>query len=104
MQVRFVGNKAQQASNKHFGGKLSDAQMSQLVRTTIKNRTHVGESDRANNGHTTAKVVWGLVGSITIGLVLDGNDIKRNIATVVSVYDVHNVASKAKRFNMKEVK
>ena len=48
MRVEFVGNKAKMASEKHFGGKLDDAQMKLLVIKVIKNAKYVGVSDRAN--------------------------------------------------------
>ena len=101
MLVEFVGRKAQMANEKHFGGKLTIEQMKQLVVKTIKNAKFVGESDRANQGHIPAKIVWGEVHGIMIGLILDGKDIRRNKATVVSIYDVQNAEHKAKRFNMR---
>ena len=104
MRVEFVGNKAKMASEKHFGGKLTEAQMKLLVIKVIKNATHVGESDRANAGHTTAKIIWGEYNNTLFGMVVDGKDIKKNLVTVISFYDVHNPEVKAKRFNMKKVK
>lgn len=103
MQVEFIGNKARMASDKHFGGKLDEAQMKRLVVMIIKNATHTGKSDRANAGHSVSRIIWGVVGGITLSVVLDGEDIKKNKATVISMYDVHNVEIKAKRFNMKKV-
>jgi len=104
MQVEFVGNKAEMASQKHFGGKLSVAEMKSLVIKVIMNATHVGKSDRANAGHAVARIIWGDYAGVKFGVVVDGNDIKKGKATVVSFYDVHNVEHKAKRFGMKEVK
>lgn len=103
MLVEFVGNKAQMASNKHFGGKLNEEQMKKLVAMVISNPSYVGYSDRANAGHSVAKIVWGEVAGIMLSVTLDGDDIKRGKATVVSMYDVHDVKWKAKRFNMKKV-
>ena len=104
MQVEFVGNKAQLASDKHFNGKLSVAQMHQLVRKVIMNASYVGVSDRANAGHTPAKIIWGEYNNTLFGVVIDGKDVAKGKATVVSFYDVHNVETKAVRFGMKKVK
>ena len=104
MIIEFVGNKARMASDKHFGGELSNAQMKALVSKVIRNATHVGTSDRANAGHIPAKIVWGDYAGVKFGVVLDGKDIRNGKATVISFYDVHNVEHKAKRFGMKEVK
>ena len=104
MRVEFVGKKAEMASDKHFAGKLSVTEMKTLVSKVIRNASHVGVSDRANPGHTPAKIIWGDYAGITFGVVIDGKDIKKGIATVVSFYDVHNKEHKAKRFGMKEVK
>ena len=57
MIIEFVGNKAQMASAKHFNGAFSEAQMKQLAAKVIKNATHIGTSDRANAGHTPAKII-----------------------------------------------
>ena len=104
MQVQFIGNKATIASDKHFGGKLSVAQMEQLVRVVIKNASYVGTSDRSNGSYTPAKIVWSEVAGIMIAVMLDGKDIKAGKATVISIYDVRNAEVKAKRFGMKKVK
>ena len=104
MRVEFVGNKARMASEKHFGGKLDDAQMKLLVIKVIKNAKYVGVSDRANAGHTPARIIWGEYNNTLFAVVIDGEDVKKGKATVVSFYDVQNAETKAKRFNMKEVK
>ena len=104
MIIEFVGNKAQMASDKHFGGKLSVSEMKALVSKVIRNATHVGVSDRANKGHIPARIIWGDYAGVKFGVVIDGKDVKKGKATVVSFYDVHNVEHKAKRFGMKEVK
>ena len=105
MQVRFATEyKAIEASNKHFNGKYTVAQMNQLAAKVIMNAEYVGHSDRANPGHTVAKVVWSTINGVLFGVLLDGKDISKGIATVVSMYDVHNKATKMKRFNMKKVK
>jgi len=104
MLVEFVGKKASIASEKHFNGKKTEAEMKLLVLKVIKNAEYVGKSDRANAGHTVARIIWGTVDGVLYGIVIDGNDIKKNKATVVSFYDVHNAEHKAKRFGMKKVK
>ena len=104
MQVRYATErKAQEASDKHFNGALTVAQMVQLARKIITSATHIGSSDRSNGGHAVARIIWADINGTTYAVVLDGNDVAKNIATVVSIYDVRNVAAKAKRFNMKEV-
>ena len=106
MLIEFVGNKAQMASAKHFNGAFSEAQMKQLAAKVIKNATHIGTSDRANAGHTPAKIIWGTFNNTTFAIVADGKDIKKNKVTIVSFYDVNESTTevKAKRFGMKKVK
>ena len=103
MLVEFIGKKAEMASSKHFGGKLSATQMKELVIVIIKNAEYVGQSDRSNGRYAPAKIVWATVAGITMAVVLDSNDIAKNKATVISLYDVRNVEVKAKRFGMKKV-
>ncbi len=105
MKVVFATEyKAIEASTKHFGGKFDSKQMNQLAAKIIMNAEYVGVSDRANKGHTTARIIWSTIDGVMFAVILDGNDLKNNKATVVSMYDVHNVEVKAKRFNMKKVK
>ena len=104
MKVVWVGNKRDMANTKHFGGKLSEEQMDLLVHKVIKNATHVGISDRANKGHTPARILWGDYAGTKFAIVIDGQKIKKNVCEIVSFYDVHNAEHKAKRFGMKEVK
>ena len=106
MNVRFAtDHKAMEASSKHFNSKLNIAQMRQVAALIIKKATYVGKSDRANAGHSVARIVWSEINGTTYAVVLDGNDVKRNIATVVSMYDVteESKETKIKRFNMKKV-
>ena len=104
MQVRYAtATKAIEASNKHFNGELNLAQMTSLASMIIRKAEYVGKSDRANAGHTVARIVWATINGTMFAVVLDGKDIAKGIATVVSIYDVHNVSVKAKRFNMKKV-
>ena len=104
MRVQFVGNKAQLASEKHFNGALSEEQMKLLVSKVIRNASYVGSSDRANAGHTVSRIVWGEYNGVLYAAVLDGKDVKKGVATVISFYDVRNAEVKAKRFGMKKVK
>ena len=106
MIVEFVGNKAEVASEKHFNGQLSVTQMKLLVSKVIRNAAYVGRSDRSNPGHAPARIIWGFYNDVMYGVVIDGNDIYKGKATVVSFYDVsaHTVEHKAKRFGMKSVK
>lgn len=104
MQVRFATEyKANEASNKHFNGKLTAAQMNQLAGKIIMNAEYVGKSDRANGSHAVARIIWSTINGTMFAVVIDGKDIAKGIATVVSMYDVHNVEVKAKRFGMKKV-
>ena len=103
MQVEFIGNKAQLASDKHFGGKLTEAQMAQLVVRVIKNADYIGQSDRSNGTFTPARIIWSEVAGIMIAVMLDGADAAKGKATVISIYDVNNHEHKAKRFGMKKV-
>ena len=104
MQIRFATErKAIEASTKHFGGKLTADQMVQLTAKVIKNAEYVGQSDRSNGKYEPGKIVWSTIAGIMIAVVLDGRDIKKNIATVVSIYDVRNPTHKAKKFGMKKV-
>ena len=96
--------KAIEASDKHFNGKYTVAQMNQLAAKIIMNAEYVGQSDRANKGHTVAKIVWSTLNGVVFAVVIDGKDIAKGIATVISMYDVRNVETKAKRFKMKKVK
>ena len=102
----FVGNKAEVANEKHFNGRLSADQMKLLVSKVIRNAAYVGRSDRSNPGHAPARIIWGFYNDVMYGVVIDGNDIRKNKATVVSFYDVssHTVEHKAKRFGMKPIK
>ena len=104
MRVEFVGNKAKMASEKHFGGRLTDQDMKALVIKVIKNATHTGFSDRSNGNHSPARIVWGDYAGVKFAIVMDGEDVKKGLVTVVSFYDVHNAEHKAKRFGMKEVR
>lgn len=106
MIVEFVGNKAEVASDKHFAGQLSVVQMKLLVSKVIRNAAYVGRSDRSNPGHTPARIIWGFYNGVMYGVVIDGKDVAKGKATVVSFYDVsaHTVEHKAKRFGMKPVK
>ena len=105
MQVRFAtDHKAIEASNKHFNGSLSVTQMTQLASKIIRNAEYIGQSDRANPGHPVAKIVWSTINGTMFAVVIDGKDIAKGIATIVSIYDLHNFASYTKRFNMKKVK
>ena len=105
MKVTWVGNKADIASKKHFGGKLNQADMTSLVIKTIKNATHIGTS-RANPGFTPAKVVWGTVNGVEYAVIMDGEMIKKNIVEVVSFYDVspQSRQTKISKLNLKQVK
>ena len=53
--------------------------------------------------YAPGKIVWSTVAGIMIAVVLDGRDVQKNIATVVSIYDVRNPEYKAKKFGMKKV-
>ena len=105
MIIEFVGNKANMASQKHFNGAFTEAQMKQLAMKIIKNATHTGVSDRANAGHTPAKIIWGDINNTTFAIVIDSKDIKKNKVTIVSFYDVNEAtrATKMSRFNMKAI-
>ena len=103
MRVQWVGNKATMSSTKHFNGALTATQMTQLAIKVITNATHTGASDRANGTHAVSRIIWGDFNGTTYAIVCDGADIKKGIVTIISFYDVRNVASKAKRFNMKAV-
>ena len=106
MKVVWVGNKRAMANNKHFGGKLSNAQMDQLILKVIKNATHVGQSDRSNPGHVPAKIIFGEYAGIKFGMIIDGLKVKKNVVEIVSFYDItpSSYEHKLERFNMKEVK
>ena len=103
MLVEFVGNKAQMASNKHFNGQFNEQQMKGIAMLIIKKAEYIGTSDRANAGHTPARIIWSSFNGTMYALVIDGKDIKKNKATIISMYDVNNVEVKAKRFGMKKV-
>ena len=105
MKVRFATTaKALEASAKHFDNQYNEQDMVNLATAIIKNVEYIGESDRANSGHTTAKILWSTINGTMFAIVIDGKDIAKNIATVVSIYDVHNAQYKIKRFGMKKVK
>ena len=103
MRIIWVGNKAELSSTKHFNGKLNKSQMTQLAGKVISNITHVGNSDRANEGRTVAKIIWGDYNGIKFGMVVDGAMFAKGILEIVSFYDVRNADHKAKRFGMKKV-
>ena len=103
MKIRFVGNKAIQASEKHFNGELDEHQMKLLAKTIIDHKTHLGKSDRSNGSYAPAYIVWGEVDGITYQLTIDSADIKLGYYTIVSFFDVRNPEHKAKRFNMKRI-
>ena len=104
MRVQFAtAYKAQDASDKHFNGQLTVDQMTQLASKIIRSATHIGVSDRSNGSYAPAKIVWSSINGTTYAVVIDSKDIAKGIATVISFYDVRNVASKAKRFNMKAI-
>ncbi len=104
MRIEFIGQKAEMASAKHFNNKLSTAQMKQLANKIIVNAEYVGKSDRSNGSHEPAKIIWSTIAGITMAIVIDSKDIRKNKATIISMYDVRNVEVKAKRFNMKRIK
>ena len=106
MKIDFVGKKAIMASEKHFNGELNEDMMSLLVSKVIRNATHVGQSDRSNGSHSPAKIVWGDYNNRTYAVVLDTNNIKKGIATVISFYDINENTREAKaiRFGMKKVR
>ena len=91
------------ASEKHFAGKYNKAEMSNLAADVIKNVSHIGVSDRANPGRTTAKILWGTYEGVLYGMIIDSDKLKKNVVEIVSFYDVHCVEKKIKRFNMKKV-
>ena len=104
MQVRYATEyKALEASDKHFNGKLDYTMMVSLARKIIMNAEYVGKSDRANGTHAVSRIIWSSINGTMYAVVIDGKDIAKGIATVISIYDVHNVEVKAKRFNMKKV-
>ena len=106
MKVVWVGNKADLASKKHFGGQFNQADMTKLAIKVLKNATHVGRSDRANAGHSVSRIVWGQVAGVEFAIVMDGDKIKKNIVEIVSFYDVSPQSREYKinRFAMKKVK
>ena len=105
MQVQFATEyKAIEASAKHFNNKYTAKQMNGLAAKIIMNAEYVGQSDRANGSYAPAKIVWATINGTMYAVVIDGKDIAKGIATIVSIYDVHNVEVKAKRFGMKKVK
>ena len=106
MRVQWATNeKAMSASDKHFNGKLTAADMNTLARKVIMNATHTGTSDRSNGSYAPAKIVWGIYNNTTFAVVLDSKDITKGIATVVSFYDLNptTINTKATRFGMKKV-
>lgn len=105
MKIEFVGDKARLASEKHFNGAFTPDEMTQLVRTIVKNRTHLGMSDRGNNGHNPALIIWGDYAGVTFQITVDSVHIKRGLMTVVAFYDVSGKSKeyKRQRFNMQPV-
>ena len=104
MQVRYATEyKAIEASNKHFNGKLDVSMMVALASKIIRNAEYVGKSDRANGTHAVSRIVWSTINGTMYSVVIDGKDISKGIATIISIYDVHNVEVKAQRFGMKKV-
>lgn len=102
-RIQWVGNKRQQANEKHFNGALSPDQLDQLVTKVIHNCTHVGYSDRCNGPHGPAKILWGFFAGRSYGLVLDAKAVKEGKVLIVSFYDLNpaSISYKAKRFNMR---
>ncbi len=103
MRIEFIGKKAEMASSKHFGGKLTADQMKKIAEMIIRSPEYIGESDRSNGRFPPAKIIWSTISGITMSIVIDSNDIAKNQATIISMYDVRNVEVKAKRFGMKKV-
>ena len=59
MQVQWATNeKAVMASNKHFNGAFTAAQMTQVATAMIRKADMVGTSDRSNGNYAPAKIVW----------------------------------------------
>ena len=107
MNVRWATDyKAKAASEKHFMGAFNAEEMTAIVRLLLKKASLVGRSDRANPGYTPATIVWAENEGTTFCIILDTEDLKKDIATVVSFYDVvpSQYEHKAKRFNMKRMK
>ena len=98
-------HKALMASNKHFEGKFSANQMTVLVGMLLKNITMVGVSDRANPGFEPAVIYWAEYKGTTYNIVLDSADLKKDLATVVSMYVINDSDRdyKIKRFKMEGI-
>jgi hypothetical protein len=102
-KIQWVGDKRQQANEKHFNGALSATQLDDLVTRVIKGCTHVGYSDRSNGPHGPAKILWGQFTGRYYGLILDAKAVAAGKVLIVSFYDLNpdTIATKAKRFNMR---
>ncbi len=106
MRVQWATNeKAMMASNKHFNGAFTAAQMTTVATAMIKKADMVGISDRCNGNYAPARIVWATFNGTKYAVVLDSKDIKKGIATIISFYDINpsTEAVKVKRFNMKKV-
>ena len=106
MQITWIGQKRELANAKHFSSSLTSSQMDLLVKKVIKNATHVGISDRRNGDHQPARILWGDYAGSKYAVVTDGIKLRKNKCEIISFYNINpsTMETKAKRFNMKEVK
>lgn len=97
--------KAMIASQKHFLGEFNTEEMSAVVSMLLKNVTMIGTSDRANPGFEPATIFWADCEGTTYNIVLDSTDLKKNLATVISLYVIEDADRdyKINRFNMEGI-
>ena len=106
MRVQWATNeKAMMASTKHFNGNYTAEEMTTIATFLLKRADYVGQSDRSNGNYAPAKIIWSIYQGTTYAMVIDSKDIKKGIATIISLYDVNDKTKehKAKRFGMRKV-